>query len=150
MLGLLAVILTVILTALVAIATWKTASETKRMVQASVILQVRQQFDELAALDKKKVPKPFDLEAPTVMDKNSNEADIYKEMIIKYYKAFYNVMCFIKTKTIDKRIIHKIIFPLELKAFLKIIKPLEDELKVLTEHSAFDFWENYAKQHVRD
>jgi hypothetical protein len=71
-------------------------------------------------------------------------------MIIKYYRAFFNVMCFIKTETIDKGTVKNIIIPLELEAFLKIIKPLEDKLDAITEHSAFDFWENYVEKHVKD
>ena len=127
-----------------------TASQTKRMVQASVILQIREQFYQLGALIRNIAPKDFDLEAISVIDNNSNEADIYKEMVIKYYRAFYNAMCFITTETIDHAIVNKIISPLELEAFLKIIKPLEEKLGVLTENSAFEFWENFSKKHVKD
>jgi len=139
-----------IFTAVAAWAAWRTASQTKRIVQASVILQIRQQFDELGALDKNRAPKNFDLEAISLIDINSNEANMYKEIIIDYYVAFYNVMCLIITETIDKRIINNVIFPFELEAFLKIIKSLEEKMQVLTDRSAFDFWENFAKQYAKN
>jgi hypothetical protein len=59
-------------------------------------------------------------------------------------------MCLITTNTIDEAIVNKIINPLELEAFLKIVKPLEGKLKFLTEHSAFNFWEIFAKKHINE
>jgi hypothetical protein len=140
--------LTVVFTAITAWGAWKTASETKRMVQASVILQIRQQFNELGALDKRIAPKDFDIEAVSIINMNSNEADIYINMIKSYYSAFHNLMCLITTKTIDEALVKKIINSVELEAFLKKIKPLENELRLLTERSAFDFWEDFAKKYA--
>jgi hypothetical protein len=140
----------VILAAVAAVAAWRTASETKRMVQASVILQIRQQFNQLGALDKRIAPKDFDIEAASVINMINNEADSYIEMVKLYYSAFHNVMCLITTNTIDEAIVNKIINPLELEAFIKIIRPLEQKLAFLSEHSAFEFWENFAKKQERD
>jgi hypothetical protein len=138
----------VVFAAIAACAALRTASETRRMVQASVILQIRQQVDQLRSFDKKLIAQDFDLESETVDYKDSNETIIYKEMIINYYKVFYNLMLFITTNTIDKDIVNKMVISPELEAFLKIIKQLEAKLDVLTERSAFDFWENFRKKHV--
>jgi hypothetical protein len=140
----------VILAAVAAVAAWRTASETKRMVQASVILQIRQQFNQLGALDKRIAPKNFDVEAVSVINMINNEADIYIEMVKLYYSAFHNVMCLITTNTIDEAIVNKIINPLELEAFIKIVRPLDKKLAFLSEHSAFEFWDNFAKKNERD
>jgi hypothetical protein len=62
------IFLGVVFAAVAAWAAWRTAAETKRMVQASVILQIRRQFDQLGALEKNKAPKPFDLEATSIIN----------------------------------------------------------------------------------
>ena len=142
-------LLAVIFAAIAAWAAWRTALETKRMVQASVILQIRQQFNQLGALDKRIAPKDFDIVAASFINAIEQEADMYIEMVNLYYRAFHNVMCLITTNTIDESIINKIINPLELEAFIKIIKPLEEKLAFLTEHSAFKFWENFAEKQER-
>jgi hypothetical protein len=142
--------LMLVFTAVAAGAAWRTAAENKKMVQASVILQIRQQFNQLGALDKKIAPTDFDIEAVSVINILNNEADIYIEMVRLYYSAFHNVMCLITTNTIDEAIVNKIINPLELEAFIKIIRPLEKKLAFLSEHSAFEFWENFTKKHERD
>jgi hypothetical protein len=143
-------LLMLVFTTVAAGAAWRTAAENKKMVQASVILQIRQQFNQLGALDKRIAPKEFDIEALSVINMINNEADIYIEMIKLYYSTFHNVMCLITTNTIDEAIVNKIINPLELEAFIKIIRPLEKKLAFLSEHSAFEFWEDFAKKHKRD
>jgi hypothetical protein len=143
-------LLMLVFTAVAALAAWRTAAENKKMVQASVILQIRQQFNQLGALDKRIAPKDFDMHSSSVMIMISNEADTYIEMVKLYYIAFHNVMCLINTNTIDEAIVNKIINPLELEAFIKIIRPIEEKLAVLSEHSAFEFWENFAKKQEGD
>ena len=142
--------LMLVFTAVAAWAAWNTAAENKKLVQASVILQIRQQFNQLGALDKRIAPKDFDIHSTSVMIMIRNEADTYIEMVKLYYIAFHNVMCLINTNTIDEAIVNKIINPLELEAFINVIRPLDEKLAVLSEHSVFEFWENFVKRQERD
>jgi hypothetical protein len=127
--------LVAIFTAIAAGAAWWTAYQTKNIVKADVVLQIRKHLDQLP------IPRDFDLESISIL--REGEDDIYREMVKNYYNAFNIIMCLIITKTIDEKTVRNIITPFELNAFLKVINPLEHKLKVLTDDSAFRFFKKF-------
>ena len=129
-------LITALAAAIAAFASWKTAKETKSLVLAEIINDIRNQFNSPEILE----CKLFLLENMPTHDLSTmsriiiTTQEVYQgqdqrikklsEYIRKYYNLFHKITIFGDTRYISKKILRKVILPDELDVLFNVIEPL--------------------------
>jgi len=137
---------TAIATMLAAFSARTTATKTKDIVLADIIMRIRERFAKI------EIPKEIkerqalgfnhwekfadEEELSDHMDEPAHQ--YYYNWIIDYYQIFSDIMILYDSNIINKKLINRLASDDDLNLYFGIIKPLELKLNLLNDHTAFD------------
>lgn len=133
-------------TALAALAACQSARETKKIVLAHIVMQIRDEFKskkipddikELLALGSNNWERfASELESIDILER-ADQIKFYN-WIVDYHQIFYKLMTLYKSKIITKNLIINIVSEDEISMLFKVIEPIERNIVLIGENSVFE------------